>query len=103
MKVRRPELVLAAAVAICLPMVPGILSGAISPASALVRLLIALVICWVAGSVLTSVFDRYAEESRRAQIIRMIEKARQSRADVDAGGQGQGSAHVRSQREHPLT
>ena len=101
MTVRRPELVLAAAVAICLPMVPGILSGAISPVSALVRFLIALVICWVAGSVLTNVFDRYAEDSRRAQIMRMIERARRSRGDLDATGQGPGSAHLRSSRENP--
>lgn len=84
MKVRRPELVVAAAVAVCLPMVPGILSGAISPMAGLLRLLIALIICWAAGAMLSTLFSRFFEEARRAQIVQMIEKARENATSEQA-------------------
>jgi hypothetical protein len=90
MKVSRPELVLAAAVAVCLPMVPGILNGAISPMAALIRLLVALLICWAGGAVLTTMLTRYSEQARRAQILRMIERAReQVSSDASTPGQSQ--------------
>jgi len=81
--VRRPELVLAGAVAICLPMVPGVLNGNISPISAGTRLLIAIIICWFAGSLLTSIIDRYARESRRNQAIKMLSAARRTMPGAD--------------------
>ena len=87
MKVRRPELVLAGAVLLCLPMVPGILDGAVGATTALVRFLIALLACWVGGAVLTSLLDRYSEQSRRDQIVRAVEDAQQAalqRAQADA-------------------
>jgi len=86
-KVRRPELVLAGAVALCLPMVPGILDGAVGVTTALVRFLVALLACWVAGAVLTALLDRYSEQARRNQIVRAIEEAQQAalqRAQADA-------------------
>jgi len=86
-KVRRPELVLAGAVVLCLPMVPGILHGAVGITTALVRFLIALVVCWVGGAVLTSLLDRYSEESRRAEIARAIDTAQRAaaqRAEAEA-------------------
>ena len=87
MYVRRPELVLAGAVAICLPMVPGVLNGDISAVSAGTRLLIALVICWFAGALLTSLVDRYSRESRRIQALKMLAAARRAGppADIDVG------------------
>ncbi len=84
MAVRRPELVLAAAVALCLPMVPGILNGGIGAMTALVRFLIALLACWVAGALLSKVLTRYNEESRRAEIVRTIEAAQRSAAESAA-------------------
>ena len=87
MKVRRPELVLAGAVVLCLPMVPGILHGAVGATSALLRFLVALIICWGGGAVLTGLLDRYNEQSRRDQILRTIEGAQQAaaqRAQADA-------------------
>ena len=73
---RRPELVLAGAVAICLPMVPGVLNGNIPAISAGTRFLVAVVICWVAGSFLTNIVDRYSREARRAQALKMLAAAR---------------------------
>lgn len=78
MAVTRPELVLAAAVGVSLPMAPGIVDGGVSPDTAAVRFLIALVICWAGASLLSSVTSRYSVESRRAETIRMIEAARRA-------------------------
>ena len=78
MKVRRPELVLAGAVALCLPMVPGLLDGNIGAFTAGARFLIAIVICWMAGSLLTSVIDRYSREVRRTQALKLLAAARRS-------------------------
>jgi len=80
MRVRRPELVLAGAVMLSLPMVPGILDGAVGATTALVRFLVAVLVCWVAGAVLTSLLDRYSEQSRRAEIVRTIEAAQRAAA-----------------------
>jgi hypothetical protein len=84
--VRRPELVLAGAVAICLPMVPGILNGNITVVSAGTRFLIAIIICWVAGSLLTGVIDRYSREARRTQALKMLAAARRPVAVGDGSG-----------------
>lgn len=81
MKVRHPEFVLAAATAVCLPMVPGLLSGQITAVSAAERFLIALVVCWFLGSILSWVVNTYAEQARRAQLVHMIEADRR-----DPGG-----------------
>jgi hypothetical protein len=84
--------VLAAAVAISLPMVPGILDGNITAVTAGVRLLIAIVICWVAGSVLTSIIDRYTREVRRAQAMKMLAAARRPTALGEGTPPSAGSA-----------
>lgn len=75
---KRPELVLAAAVAVSLPMAPGIVDGALAPTTAAVRFLIALVLCWVGGSALGTVAGRYSDEARRAEAIRIIVQGRQA-------------------------
>lgn len=67
MGVRRPELVLGAAVVVCLPMVPDILSGAIGTTSALERFLGAILVCWVLASIVQSVVDRYADAAIRRE------------------------------------
>ena len=48
---KRPSLVLAGAVVLCLPLVPSFLAGTIAPLSALERFLLALVVCWIAATV----------------------------------------------------
>jgi hypothetical protein len=92
MHVRRPELVLAGAVAICLPMVPGVLSGNVTVIAAGTRFLVAIVICWVGGSLLTSVFDRYSAEARRTQALKMLAAARHHRTGDAARARPPGDA-----------
>jgi len=82
--VRRPELVLAAAVLICLPMVPGILHGDVSTTTAIIRLIGAILVCWVGGAILSNVLTRYDQQSRRAEISRLIEQAQAARAAAEA-------------------
>lgn len=85
MKVRHPEFVLAAATAVCLPMVPGLLSGQITAVSAAERFLIALIVCWFLGSLLSWVLTTYSEQARRAQVLRMIEADRRDAPGGPAG------------------
>ncbi len=82
---KRPELVLAAAVAVCLPMFPGIAHGDIAPSTALVRFLVAVLVCWAAGAVLSAVLARYGEEARRAEIVRLIEQAQAAARQRNGG------------------
>ncbi|HET9076921.1 MAG TPA: hypothetical protein VFN68_08310 [Acidimicrobiales bacterium] len=79
MKVRHPELVLAAATAVCLPMVPGLLSGQINGSAAAERFLLALLGCWILGSMLSWVMTTYSEQSRRAHMTRVLQGGRQER------------------------
>ncbi len=85
MSVRRPELVLAGALALCAPMIPAVLDGNVTAVAAGARFLVAIIICWCAGSLLTSLTDRYSREARRAQAIRMLAVSRRPPA---AGGGG---------------
>jgi hypothetical protein len=90
--VRRPELVLAGAVALCAPMIPGVLNGNVSAVAAGGRLLVAIIICWGAGALLTSLTDRYSREARRSQAIRMLAAARRPPAVGDGNGPPVGPA-----------
>jgi hypothetical protein len=82
MGVRRPELVLAGAVVVCLPMVPDVLSGAVSTTAALTRLLIALVVCWVLTGIVQGVVDRYADAAARREFEVQVARARAQRAQA---------------------
>ena len=82
MRVRHPELVLAAAVLVSLPMIPGIIDGGISPLTVLIRFLIALVVCWVAGSILSRLLTNYTNQVRRAEIRRQIEEENERRREL---------------------
>ncbi|MGH8980036.1 MAG: hypothetical protein ACRDWE_03300, partial [Acidimicrobiales bacterium] len=83
MGVRRPELVLAAAMALSLPMLPSIMNGAISVASGFLRFAVALALCWAAGAVIERVYDTYSRAARQAQIQKAIAEAR-TRLDQSA-------------------
>lgn len=72
MKVRHPELVLAAATVVCLPMVPALLHSEISPFTAGERFLGALVACWVLGSLLSWVMFTYSTQAKRREVLRMV-------------------------------
>ncbi len=76
MGVRRPELVVAAAIALCLPSLPSVLDGGLSPAAGLVRFGIALALCWVAGAVIERVVDTYSRQARQSELRRAVEQAR---------------------------
>ncbi len=97
LRVRHPEYVLAAAVLVSTPMIPGILDGAVSLERALVQFLLALLACWVAGGVISSLLVRYANESRRKAIIKMIadqaEKRREAQERLQNLETDQGSAN----------
>lgn len=75
MGVRRPDLVLVGAVVLSIPLIPGIISGAVSPFTALIRFLGAILLCWVATWVVGRVLDRYYETARRAEIIASLQVA----------------------------
>ena len=103
MGVRRPEWVLAAAVVVCLPMVPDILSGAIGTTAALVRFLGAILVCWVLASIVQAVLDRYADAAaRREYEVQMAGSAPRTRCRPraepnDAGGpSGRGELDIYS-------
>ena len=74
MGVKHPEFVLAAAVVCCLPMVPGLLAGTITGTSAAERFLVALVVCWVLGSLLSWVIRTYNMQAQRAQLMRLLQE-----------------------------
>lgn len=92
MGVRRPEWVLAAAVVVCLPMVPDFLSGAIGTTAALERFLGAILVCWILASIVQAVLDRYADAAtRREYEVQMARLRAQSQAPAqtepnDSGG-----------------
>ncbi len=81
MGVRRPELVLAAAIAVSLPMLPSFVSGAISPPAILLRFAIALALCWALGAVIERVYDSYARQARNTAIRKQLEEARRRHED----------------------
>ncbi|MGC8470681.1 MAG: hypothetical protein ACP5PM_00085 [Acidimicrobiales bacterium] len=76
MGVRRPELVLAAAIAVSLPMLLSFMSGAISAPAALLRFAIALALCWALGAAIERVYDAYARQARSTAIRKQLEEAR---------------------------
>ncbi len=81
MGVRRPELVLAAAIALSLPMLASFVSGAINAVALLVRFAIALGLCWVLGAVIERVYTSYARQARNAAIRKQLEEARRRHGD----------------------
>ncbi|HMD45969.1 MAG TPA: hypothetical protein VKG43_07410 [Acidimicrobiales bacterium] len=77
--VRRPELVALAAILVSLPSLPAALSGAISPAAALIRFGIALALCWAGGALVERVYDTYARQSRQREIERIVSLMKEAR------------------------
>ena len=85
MGVRRPELVVAAALVLSLPFLPSVLDGALSPAAGLVRFAIALVLCWGLAAVIERVVATYARQARQAEITRLLDEARARFGDYAPG------------------
>jgi hypothetical protein len=93
MGVRRPEWVMAAAVAVCAPMVPGILNGSITTLTALVRFLGAIIVCWMLAAIVQAVLDRYEDAAFRREFeVRMARSRAQGpptlTGEADDGGAG---------------
>jgi hypothetical protein len=82
--VRRPELVVAAALVLSLPFLPSVLDGALSPAAAIMRFAIALVLCWALAAVVERVVGTYARQARHAEITRLLDEARARFGEYDA-------------------
>jgi hypothetical protein len=61
-----------------------VLNGNITAVAAGTRFLLAIIISWSAGSLLTSLTDRYSREARRAQALKMVSTFRR----VPAVGDG---------------
>ncbi|MCU4185039.1 hypothetical protein K6U06_11760 [Acidiferrimicrobium sp. IK] len=71
---KRPDLVVAGAVVLCLPMLPALLAGSMPTITALERFLIALIVSWVAGIIISAVYGRYSREARRAELLAQIRR-----------------------------
>lgn len=83
--VRRFELVVVAAIAVSTPSILQALSGGISLTTALVRLALALAVCWAVGAVVEGTLDNYARQARHKEIAERIERVQASRAAFFGG------------------
>jgi hypothetical protein len=72
-------------------MLPGVLDGAINTTAALVRLLGAIIVCWVLGSIVQSVIDRYADAAARREFEVQVARARAQRMVAGGGPDGPGA------------
>ena len=88
MGVRRPELVVAAAMVLCLPSLPAVLDGGLSPAGAFLRFAVAIALCWAAAAIIERVLDTYSRQARQAEIRRAVEEARARFSQHNAGADG---------------
>lgn len=77
--VRRLELVVVAALLVSFPSFEQAFAGAISPATALVRLGLALLLCGAVGAIVERTLDRYARDARQKEIERRVAEARATR------------------------
>ena len=88
MGVRRPELVVAAAIVLCLPSLPSVLNGGLSPAAAFLRFAVAIALCWAGAAIIERVLDTYSRQARQAEIRRAVEEARARFSQRNAGANG---------------
>jgi hypothetical protein len=77
--VRRFELVVVAALLVSFPSFEQAFAGAISPATALVRLGLALLVCGAVGAIVERTLDSYARDARQKEIERRVAEARATR------------------------
>jgi hypothetical protein len=73
--VKRMELVVVAALVVSLPSFAQAFSGGITPAAAIVRLGLALLVCWALGAIVERTLDTYAREARQKEIERRVSQA----------------------------
>jgi hypothetical protein len=74
--VRRPELVVLAAIVVSLPSIDLLLNGSLALAAALFRFAIALAFCWGGGAILETLFDTYSRQARQRELEHRIRTLR---------------------------
>ena len=77
--VKRMELVVVAALLVSFPSFEQAFAGAVSPAAALVRFGLALLVCGAVGAIVERTIDAYARDARRKEIERRVAQARAAR------------------------
>lgn len=77
--VKRMELVLVAAIVVSLPSFVEAFNGGITVAAALVRFVLALLVCAAIGAIVERTLDTYAREARQKEIERRVSQALASR------------------------
>jgi hypothetical protein len=82
--IRHVELVIVAAIALASPSLVQALDGGIAPATAIMRVTIALLVCWACAAVVERITDSYSREARQREIERRIELITQARAEAVA-------------------
>ena len=95
MGVRRPELVVVAAIVVSLPMLRSFSTGGVDPATALVRFVLALLVCWAGLAVIERMYDKYSSDARKAELHRAVEEARRRLSDAAAPTERQDSSGSR--------
>ena len=82
--VRRVELVIVASLVLSTPSILQAFNGGITPATALLRLAGALVLCWAVGAMVERTLDNYARQARQRELSERIEQLRASRGQLVA-------------------
>jgi anti-sigma factor RsiW len=88
--VRNIELVILGALIVSAPSLIQAFSGGISLSTALLRLGIALALCWAAGAIVERVVDSYARESRRRMFKQEMARLAEARSALVEQHRSQG-------------
>ena len=74
--VRRPELVVLAALVVSLPSIDLLLDGSLGLATALFRFAVAVAFCWAGAAILETLFDTYSRQARQRELEQRIRTLR---------------------------
>jgi hypothetical protein len=91
--IRHIELVIVAAIALSSPSIVQALDGGIAPATAVMRVVLALLVCWACTAVIERITDSYSREARQREIERRVELLSQARADAVARARSMQQQH----------
>ncbi|HVB06596.1 MAG TPA: hypothetical protein VNF07_10170 [Acidimicrobiales bacterium] len=82
--VRNVELILIATLVVSLPTLLQAFAGGVGAAALLIRLTLALALCWAGGAIVERVVDTYARETRRREMARHLGTLAEARARLAA-------------------
>jgi hypothetical protein len=82
--VRNIELVLIATLVVSAPTLLQAFAGGVGAAALLIRLTLALALCWSGGAIVERVFDTYSRETRRREMARHLGALAEARARLAA-------------------